>query len=148
MTWTYDPTDISTDLAKVRLLIGDTDTNNQLVTDEEINAAISLTSNVYEAAAWMCRAIVGKYARDIDTSVESVSRKASQRRDSYIKLAQQLESQSVNLGGGLGVPYVGGVSQSAMDAVEDDSDRVSPSFKRGMFNNPPESDINDQDNNA
>lgn len=141
MTFTYSDTDISTDLAKVRLLIGDTNSADPLATDEEINAAISLTSNVYEAAAWMCRAIAGKFARDIDTSVESVSRKASQRRDSYVKLAQQLESQSVNLGGGLGVPYVGGVSIAAMDAVEDDSDRVPPSFKRGMFSNPPDGEF-------
>jgi len=138
MTWTYDPTDLSTDLAKVRLYIGDTDTTDQLASDEEINAAIAATSDLYAAASMMCQAISAKFARQIDTSVESVSRKASQRSQQYNKMAKDYTTLSTQSGAGLGVPYVGGVSESEMDSVESDSDRVRPAFKRGKFNNPPE----------
>lgn len=143
MTWTYSPTDLSTDLAKVRLYIGDTDTSDQLATDEEINAVIAGTDGLYSAAALMCRSVSAKFARQIDTSVESVSRKASQRSVQYAKMAENYTTQSSQSGAGLGVPFVGGVSISEMDSVENDSDRVPPSFRRGMFSNPSDGDFDD-----
>ena len=50
MTWTYDATSIGTDLAKVRLLIGDTETTDQQMTDEEINFFIDNEQTIYKAA--------------------------------------------------------------------------------------------------
>jgi hypothetical protein len=46
-------------------------------------------------------------------------------------------------GGSLGVPLAGGISISAMDLVEEDSDRVEPAFKRNQFSNPPDDDGDD-----
>lgn len=37
MTFTYDDTSVSTNLDKVRFLIGDTDSSNAIFTDEELN---------------------------------------------------------------------------------------------------------------
>lgn len=52
MTVTYDATDLSTDLSKVRLLVRDTDTTEAFFTDEEIEALLVLnSSNIRRAAA-------------------------------------------------------------------------------------------------
>ena len=58
MSFTYDPT---TDRGKVRLLVGDTDTAtaaNQIFTDAEIDALLSIEDNeVYAAAAAGCESL-------------------------------------------------------------------------------------------
>jgi len=54
--WSYSVTDLNTTTASgrlnsVRLLVGDTDTSDQLVQDEEINFALAQANdNVYYAA--------------------------------------------------------------------------------------------------
>lgn len=69
MTWSYsgNPSNSSND--KVRFLCGDTDTNNQQVSNEEI--AFLLTewnSDCYLSAAFACDAISGKYSAKADLS--------------------------------------------------------------------------------
>lgn len=57
MAFTYDAT-LSTTLAKVRRLIGDTDSANALFTDAEMNFFIdAVGDNMYRAAAMATRAI-------------------------------------------------------------------------------------------
>ena len=135
MTWTYsgDPADSARDA--VRFLLGDTDTTNQRVTDEEIAYALTQTANdTYGAAAYCARALVGKYANMVDTDFESVGVKYSQLRENYSALAIRLDAQAKRYGSkGLGVPAAGGISVSAMDAADELSDRVQPKFKRDQF---------------
>ena len=57
MTFTYDATSISTDLAKVRMLIRDTDASKPLFTDEEITAILVMDADLYMAASLACRAV-------------------------------------------------------------------------------------------
>ena len=63
MAWSYDPTDLDTTTASgrlntVRLLIGDTDTVDQQVQNEEITFALSENgNNVYYSGAWVARVI-------------------------------------------------------------------------------------------
>lgn len=138
MTWSYtNPSASSKDA--VRFLIGDTDTTDQRVSDEEINFALGQASNdTYLAAAICCRAIAAKYANLVDTKFESVSSNYGQLQEHYTKLAARLESQSKKFGkGGLGVPLVGGISISDVDSVEQDSDRIPSKFRRDQYANPP-----------
>lgn len=51
MTFTYDPTDITTDLALVRTIADDTDSTNVFFTDEQIYAYLELEGDVRGAAA-------------------------------------------------------------------------------------------------
>lgn len=144
MTWTYDGAPGTSDAAgrrdSVRFLVGDTDTNDQQVTDEEITFALnSAADDVYLAAAITARAISGKYARRVDTSVESIRSSYSQLRENYLKLAQRLEKQAKKYGSvGMGVPVAGGISVSEIDSNEENSDRPDPAFRRRMFRNPPD----------
>jgi hypothetical protein len=126
----------------VRLLVGDTDTTDQQVSDEEIAFALSQTSDdIYNAGALMCRTIAGKYSRLVDTSIESVSSSYSQRAKQYSELAVRLVKEGKRLGSvGLGVPVAGGMSISEMAGVEDDTDRVPSAFRVDQFSNPPRFD--------
>jgi hypothetical protein len=146
MTWTYGgapgTTTSATRRDAVRLLVGDTDTTDQQVSDEEIAFALSQTSDdIYNAGALMCRTIAGKYSRLVDTSIESVSSSYSQRAKQYSELAVRLVKEGKRLGSvGLGVPVAGGMSISEMESVEDDLDRVPSAFRVDQFSNPPRFD--------
>lgn len=146
MTWTYGgapgTTTSATRRDAVRLLVGDTDTTDQQMTDEEIAFALSQASDdIYNASALLCRALSGKYARLVDTSVESVSSSYSQRAKQYAELAVRLTKEGKRMGSvGLGVPVAGGMSISEMEGVENDTDRVPSAFRVEQFSNPPRFD--------
>ena len=143
MTWTYGgapgTTSAATRRDAVRLLVGDTDTTDPQVTDEEIAFALTQgADDVYVAGAVICRALSGKYARLVDSSVESVSASYSQRATQYAELATRLTQDSKRLGSvGLGVPDAGGISISDMASVETYPDRVPGAFRIEEFTNPP-----------
>lgn len=144
MAWTYNSTPGTDTAAKrrdaVRLLVGDTNTNDQQLQDAEVEFALSQANDkIYSAAAIAARAIAGKYSRLVDTSFDTVKASYSQRRDQYLAIAEQMEKQARSFGS-LGVPAAGGISLSDMDSVEEDPDRPQPAFKRGQHENPPSHD--------
>lgn len=78
----------------VRFLIGDTDTNDQLVQDEEINAILAVTTNVKRAASRVLRSIAARWARDVDIAGEGLSERGSQRVTAWRNLADELETEA------------------------------------------------------
>lgn len=143
MAWSYDPTDLNTTtesgrLNTVRLLIGDTDTTDQQVTNEEVTFSLSQNNdNVYLSGAWLCRIIAAKYSRLVDTQLSgALSSKYSDLQNRYLMLSNDLESQSKKSYGSLGV-IAGGIKISDIQAVRENTDRVPASFRRDQFKNPP-----------
>lgn len=63
MSWSYDPTNLENHLNWIRLRIGDTDTNDQQLSDEEITSLLSLHDNKCLAAAAAAGMIAAKYSR-------------------------------------------------------------------------------------
>ena len=142
MTWTYagTPGTSTTEERRdaTRFLVGDTDTNDQQITDEEITFSLAQAGdNVYRSAAICAKSLASKYARLVDTSVESVKSSYSQRAKQYDALAITLEGKA-NQFGGIGMPSAGGISISDMDSANDETDRVRPAFERDQFGNPPQ----------
>ena len=148
MSWTYDGSpgsDTATGRRDaVRLYIGDTDSTNPLVTDQEIEFALeSRSDNLYGASAELLRALASKYARRANTRFEGVS-------IDYGKIAAEFRAQALRAeaealrNGGLGAPIASGISISDMTSVDDDSDRVDSAFKRGQFRNPPDTGGDDE----
>lgn len=132
MTWTYGGDPSANDKDAVRFLSGDTDTTDQLVTDEEIAWLLTENPNVYSAAAESCRAIASKYARYADKTVGRISESASQKADAYEARADSLdEKASMNC-----VPSFGGLSISEKEALDEDTDAVQPSFPIGDWDHP------------
>lgn len=139
MAWTYtnDPANVPRDA--VRLLVGDTDTDDQKVTDEAIAFFLDQAGDdTYLAAALSARSIAASYAVEVDTKFESVSSDYSQLSENYYKLATKLEAQSKKFGSrGLGLPAAGGLTYSDIRANDQNDDRVQPKFKQDQFANPP-----------
>lgn len=151
MAWSYDATNLGTStlaerINSVRLLVGDTDTNDQQVQNEEITFALNQTNdNVYYAAAWAARTIAAQYSRRVTQNLSgALSADYSDLQDHYTSLAETLEHQGKKSGAVLGIK-AGGISIAVMDNVRQNTDRVPPSFRRDKFKNPPSYSGDDYD---
>ena len=131
-TWTFDWTDIDDDLAKVRVLIGDTNTDRQLLSDEAINYFGTQAGNNFGTAAIACDAIAASFAGDSDKEVGDLKLSLSQKSIAYEKRAKGFRKQSIKLVG----PVAGGVSIAAKKTQTSDTDRVKPGIRKGQFDNP------------
>jgi hypothetical protein len=143
MAWSYDPTDLDTTTASgrlntVRLLVGDTETLDQQVQNEEITFGLSENgNNVYYAGAWVARAISSKYSRKVNTSLDgALKADYSDLAKQYKVLADDLEYQGKTSGAVIGV-LAGGITKSGINAVRANTNRVEGSFRRDRFKNPP-----------
>lgn len=143
MAWSYDSSDLDTTTASgrlntVRLLLGDTDTTDQQVQNEEITFALSQTGdNTYFAAAWLARVVASKYSRKVNVQLDgSLSADYSDLAKQYTSLAETLEYQGKKTGAIIGV-VAGGLTKSDINAVRTNTDRIEGSFRRDRFRNPP-----------
>lgn len=139
MAWSYDERNLNTTdalgrLNAVRFLIGDTVELDPQVQDEEVAFALGqANNNTYYAAAFLCRTIAAKYARDVDTKLSgAIEESSSQLQDHYLELAEALEYQAQKTGAQIGVA-AGGISKSRVDVVRSNTDRVTPAFSKDQF---------------
>ena len=131
MSWDYDPTHkVARDW--VRWRIGDTDRTDQLLTNEEIDAAIATEGNRYLAAALSADSIAAKFARKVDQRVGPLAISASQKAEAYRKLAKRLRTEIATRV----APYASGISQDDIRTVESDTDRVPADFAVGFQDTP------------
>lgn len=144
-SWNYmgDPSASSKDW--VRWRVGDTFDTDQLVSDEEIAAALAdAGSNKTLAAAMICERIAADFAREVDKTIDdgSGARRTtnySQRSRAYTALGKSLREE---LSGGSSLaalfpaPYCGGISQADKETVAGNDDRVAPAFTVDMQDNP------------
>ena len=142
MSWTYDAEDLDSATAGgrlniVRLLIGDVNTNDQQLQDEEINFSLLEAGGYYNAAAYCCRLLASKYARMVNTQLDgALEAEYSDRIRNYNLLALQMQEFAKRYGGkGLGVS-AGGIRLSEVELANQDGDRVKPRFNSGQFLNP------------
>lgn len=143
MAWTYDVTKFNDTTAsssyppatigvryQVRLLIQDTNTNRQLLQDEEIDWLQTQDSNTYGIAASCCDVLVGKGGTIKSKTVGDLS--LTYDVAFYRGLAGTLRSRALSAQ----VPYCGGISITDKIAQQADTDAVQPNFAKGMENNP------------
>jgi glycerate-2-kinase len=143
MAWSYDPTDLDNTTASgrlniVRLLVGDTDTVDQQVQNEEITFGLSENNNnIYLSASWVARAISSKYSRQVTTSLDgALSADYSDLAKQYQTLADQLEYQGKTNGASVGI-LAGGITKTQVEGVRANTNRIEGSFRRDRFKNPP-----------
>lgn len=143
MSWSYEEYDLNNTTASgrlntVRFLVGDTDTLDQQVQNEEIDFALSENgNNVYSSGAWVARAIAAKYSRKVTTQLSgALSADYSDLSKQYQALADRLEYQGKTSGASVGV-LAGGISKSTVEAVRKNTNRIEGSFRRDRFKNPP-----------
>lgn len=153
MAWTYDETDLdkstsSGRLNVVRLLVGDTDTLDQLLQNEEINFALSESNNnVYFAGAWAANTISAQYARRVDTKLDgALSADYSSLAKQYKALSNDLREQGQKYSMTGASVLAGGISNASIKAAQSLSDRPAAAFSKGQFDNPPSDSQYIQDN--
>lgn len=100
---------ITTDLDRVRLMIGDTEDTDPLLSDDEVGVFIDYRTddddlvNLYAAAADACSAIAAKFARKFNFAEDTQRFDVAQRHSHYLAMEQNLR----NLSGGVSVPITG-----------------------------------------
>jgi len=134
MTWSYDNTVLATSSKDaVRLIIGDTDSNDQLLADEEINYYITKQGTVVRAASESARAVAAKYARLMSRSIGGLQADFSAKYRQYLELANDLaRNEEVDPV----APYLSGWLKSQHDTRMQDTDRIPIFGRKGVTDNP------------
>ncbi len=132
MAWTYDSS-LSNDKDRVRFLVGDVDTNAQLVQDEEIQWVLSQEANVYMAAASVAETIARKIqAGGFDTLKVGETSISLKRAQDLLALSTRLRKRgSTHM-----LPSAGGVFQSESDTLDSNTDIRPPSITRDLADHP------------
>lgn len=135
MTWTYaDPSASEKDA--VRLLIGDTDSSDQLVTDQEVEHAIATWGDIYNAGSFLCEVIAAKFAREVTHSADGLSYSASELFRHYSDLADRLAKTGKKRRRRGALPYAGGFSRNERIKADQDTDKIPTSFRSHMHDYP------------
>jgi hypothetical protein len=134
MPYTDDPEHVESDA--VRFLLGDTNGLKPKLTDNEVDYLLNEQGSVLRAAARGAEILAGKQVEVADQKrVGSLMIRSFQSTmESYLKLAKALWARA-NAQDSTG-PYAGGISRSDKRSVQQDGDRVRPSFARGMMHYP------------
>lgn len=127
--------DLSSPLQFVRSLIGDTNSDEPKLYDEQISPFLpggaQAQANLYLSAAMAAElidAVSGSGVQSISAGGTSVT--FNNKPGTYASLATRLRAMGARSGGA--VPYVGGVSRSGKSTIESDTDRVTPAFSRTL----------------
>jgi len=132
MTWTYteDPENVTRDA--VRLNYGDTDEDNQLLQDAEVDYAYAEEYSVLSAAARCCEILAAKFSDLADNrKLGSLSITFSEKSKRFAYKAKDLRARAM----AFATPYAGGISEAKEETFEDDTDLIQPVFERDMMKN-------------
>ena len=138
MTWSYTGNPGSSAKDAIRFLIGDTDTTDQLLSDEEIawlnleqTGSATSTDDLYYTAHYACHSIAAKLARLADKSIGGLSVSLSQKANAYLTQAKELFKHAQRTSAPL--PYAGGITISDKEIDQENSDLYAGFFRSGQF---------------
>lgn len=128
MAFTYSGNPADSDRDAVRFYSGDTDANDPLLQNTEVEFAIAENTNLFLAAAECCEAIAAKFARKVTRSNIGQSANLSDKQNHYEQRAMKLRQRARR---NLQV-FAGGLTKSGKRALDADTDATQPDFARGM----------------
>lgn len=132
MTFSYDSSALDENLNRIRLEIGDTDSDRPLLEDEEIEQIISEYSGFNIRVSKCFRLLCSIFA----SNPKSI--KMEGFTETYGDVYAHFKEKAMyyeGLGGGSGTPWAGSIDASFKTATEEDTSLVASSFKRGMHDN-------------
>ena len=131
MSYSGDPADSECDA--VRFLLGDTDTSDEILADEEIVFLLDNEGSPLKAAIVAADTIANLFSGDSTSyRIGGVEVRRGQRAEQFRRRADELRRSLLEQGVNL---FAGGVSIANKAEVVADTDRVAPHFKVGMFEN-------------
>lgn len=144
MTYTYTDPDTSYRDA-IRLLLGDTDSTDPLLTDEEIKAVakreagipiVTVTPDVWGAAlaaAAACAAVLAsKFGGQTAFSLGAYGEQSQARSERFTALAKDLRARASRYA----APRATGLSIAANEVRDADTDALQPNFRLGQHDYP------------
>ena len=138
MTWTYSGNPSSSAVDAIRFLIGDTDSTDPLLSNEEISwvnleqtGSATSTADLYTSAYYACQAIGAKLSRLADKSIGDLSVSLSQKAVAFRELAKDLQAHANRQSAP--IPYAGGLTYSDKEIDTENYDSVRPYFRSGQF---------------
>ena len=140
MSWSFND-ELPTDRDKVRLKIGDTNTDDQLLSNETIDALLDEHSDDVMLSTISCiRAIIAKFSRNLSRGAIGMSADLTVQVAHY----QQLLADLIRANrGNSDARYKGSFSYDRQETIEDDSDFKRPAFKSGQWDHPGTADSSD-----
>lgn len=136
MTWSYSGDPMSDEMDAVRFLVGDTDSGDPLMQDEEIEHLLDRFITPYQAAVQACRVLAAKFAREVSHSGDGLSYSGSDLHKHYMALAEELDKlarRQARAGAG---PYVGGISWKERRKDDEDADLIPTHFRSHHHDHP------------
>ncbi len=132
--WSYSLADLATsEKDQIRLEIGDTDVNRQLLQDEEIQHAIDLERNFWSGAARCAEMISRLFLGKVDVRLgRALMVTYSKMAEQYMLMAKDLRKKAL----GSVIPYAGGVYVADKVSIAQDDSLVAPAFAKNMMQNP------------
>ena len=133
MAWSYSGNPADSSLDEVRFLIGDTDADDQQLSNEEINFLLTdNSSDVYGAAADAARSLMAKYARRADRTVGDLKVSYSQLQKSYAELYKKYSNRAITKKMNV---VAGGVFKADREAQRQNESIQQPRFVQEQFRN-------------
>ena len=118
---------LSLDRDKVRFLVGDTDNDNPMLSDNEVGFALSENNNdIYMSAAYLCEALAAGFARDVNYRFSTLWLNAGDAYEHFTRRAQQLRRDADSA---TGQPIF-----TMGEGTDEDAPEI---FWYGMHDNPP-----------
>ena len=121
---------MSEDITRVRRMIGDTNSSDQLLDDSALSDYLDDYGNIYAAAAAACDDLAALMAREVDQSITGMSLKSSDMFTHYEKLAANIRKRALRAG------YVtvkaGGVKKADVDANRQDDNVMQSTFRTDL----------------
>lgn len=115
MAWTYSGDPSTSDLDRLRFVVGDVDEDFQLLTDAEINFALIDSNNDINKAAIKCfRALMAKFAKEVNYGVGPERIEAEKRYQHYASMLKMFEQKLSQYGPPSGAPDTDGVFDVGM----------------------------------
>jgi hypothetical protein len=133
MTWSYDP-EMPTTKDEVRFLIGDTDTTDQQLSNEEVAYLLSEFGSPVLAAQQAAQALAAKFSRLVTKEVGDLRIEYSDRAKAYASMADALGGSTAAAVGNAQL-YAGGISIAEKEVDASDEDLVQPYFTTGLMDN-------------
>ena len=136
MTWTYSRDPSASDKDAVRWKVGDTDSDDPIVQDEEIEYELTAFASdprlIIKAAINVAKGIAAKFAKESTYRIGQVSETLSRKAEAYERLVTELTDELTVSARRSVMPAMVAHSKSAKATQEADTDRVQPGITIGM----------------
>lgn len=136
MGWTYSGDPATDNKDAVRFLVGDTDSTDPLVQDEEINYLLGEHTEPMLAAIAAAEQLAVRFAREVTHSADGLSYSASDLHKHYLAIADRLKSVHRRARAKAARPYAGGLSWAERDKDDADDDLIQTHIRSHDMDNP------------